>query len=228
MSTENTIPEGTTTSTPGAAAAAYQPPPDVREARRQDLQADVFSTDPRKSKAAIAEINRMADPEGTAKADKTRTERAAAMSPAEKRVAKANADPALWDTKNTRHEAARKELREAIAAATTPEEDAAIVNSTLDEARAVFGLAPPELPSNIDYNDYSDWERRFLIAARQDGLDTATARGLRDAGVRLALQVDGAPLADAVIDEELNKFALTARQKQALKDFWREIEGTPS
>jgi hypothetical protein len=77
----------------------------------------------------------------------------------------------------------------------------------------------------VDYEEYSDWERRALIAFRREGFSTALATGLRDAGVRLAMMVDAAPLAEEVIDTELKKVPLTPVQKAALKRYWREIEG---
>jgi hypothetical protein len=168
--------------------------------------------------------------------DRERAERTAKagtepqMTPAEQRVKAANSNPALWDPKHKDHEAARKELREAIAAAATPEEKQAMAEAPLGEHREAFGLQPPDLPPSVlaVYEEsFSDWERDFLHDARAAGLSSDLVRALRDEGIRLGMQVDGKPLSDGVVDGALRKYAgrLTATQAKALKAYWRRIEG---
>lgn len=153
-----------------------------------------------------------------------------ALSPAEQRLKKANENPALWDPKHKDHEAARKELREAVAAAATPEEQQAMRDAPLEAHRSAFGLQPPDLPpmALAAYEEsFSDWERDFLIDARAAGVPSDLVRALRDEGIRLGMQVDGKPLSDEVVDGVLKKYAgrLTATQAKALKAYWRRIEG---
>jgi hypothetical protein len=50
-------------------------------------------------------------------------------------------------------------------------------------------------------------------------------RGLRDAAVKLAMQVDGKPLADDVVDAALKRYDLTDAQRARMKKLYRELEG---
>ncbi len=123
-----------------------------------------------------------------------------------------------------------RELRGLIASMATPEEQQAMEGATLQDHRAAYDLAPPDLPPSvlaIYESDFSAWESDFLLAARQHGLPSDLVRDLRDAGVRLGMQVDGKPLSDELVDGALKKYAgrLTATQIKALKAYWRRIEG---
>jgi hypothetical protein len=158
---------------------------------------------------------------------------AAAVSPAEQRIKRANANPALWDTNHKDHDAARQELRAAVAAADTPEEAEAFRDAPVQDQRAFFGMAPPTLPPSVLENyeaAFSDWERDFLAAAREHGLANDLVRDLRDTGVQLGMQVDGRPLDDATLDHALGRFGsrLNGDQKKHLKAYWRRIEGGSS
>jgi len=159
----------------------------------------------------------------TAAADKARYEK---MSPAERHIETIRKHPAFFDFNDPRRDELMRNYRIALENAATPEEQAAAADVTLNEAREFYDVPPPTLPSNIEYSEYEPWERDALVMFRQEGFDSKTARGLRDLGVKLALQVDGAPLADDVIDYELKKFtSLTSAQRTALKAYWRLIEG---
>ena len=173
---------------------------------------------------------RPSDPGAVAKADQA----AAKITPTEQRIKKANANPALWDSKHNDHEAARKELREAVAANATPEERAAMADAPLEEHRSAFGLGDPDevvLPKAwlAEYNEsYSGWERDFLEEARVHGLDSATVRDLRGAGIRLAIEADGRRVSDAAMDAFAEKFKgrLKPSQMAAIKAWWRgSVEG---
>jgi hypothetical protein len=105
-----------------------------------------------------------------------------------------------------------------------------VTKDKLREHREAFGLEPPDLPPSVlaVYEEsFSDWERDFLVDARAAGLPFELVRDLRDAGVRLGMQVDGKPLSDEVVDGALKRFEgrLTATQVKALKAYWRRIEG---
>jgi hypothetical protein len=168
-------------------------------------------------------------PAAVARQNATHSE-AAAPSPAEQRIKRANANPALWDQNHKDHDAARQELRAAIAGADTPEEAQAFKEAPVQDQRAFFGMAPPTLPPSVLENyeaAFSDWERDFLASAREHGLSNDLVRDLRDTGVQLGMQVDGKPLDEATLDHALARFGsrLTADQKTNLKAFWRRIEG---
>jgi hypothetical protein len=57
------------------------------------------------------------------------------------------------------------------------------------------------------------------------GLTAATVRALRQDAVNLALQIDGKPLSDDVIDHALGRHKLTTAQRVAIKKLWRSVEG---
>lgn len=151
------------------------------------------------------------------------------MSPAEQRVKKANANPALWDTKHKDHDAARKELREAVARATTPEEKQSMKDAPLESHREAFGLTVPDervLPKHMleDYDrDFSGHEQDFLLGARSAGLDSKLVGELRDAGIRMAMAAEGRPVSEEAWSAMEKRFAgrLTAKQFASLKAWWR-------
>lgn len=208
--------------------------PDATETRRQEItrHPDWFTNGLQKS-ALMAEMQRLIDP-SIAVNDKAKADAFAQKPAVEQRIAKANANPALWDKTDKDHEAARRELRAAIAAADAPKERDALVAGGITAARNIYGLTVPQAITNLGKDavenyeqNFSPWESDFLMAAREEGLDNKTVGQLRDAGIKLALQVDGAPLSNEIVDAALKPFAgrLTATQAKALKAYWRRIEG---
>jgi hypothetical protein len=205
------------------------------EQQRMALQADLFGSDAGKKAAALTQLQRLtADPETVAKADKAKAEAEAKVTPAEARIKKANQNPALWDKNHKDHAAAVKELKSAIAAADAPEDRDALVAGGITAALNIYGLSVPQDIANMGKDavaayeeNYSQWESDFLIEARDHGLDNKLVGQLRDAGVKLGLQVDGTPLSDETVAEALKPFAgqLTTKQITALKAYWRRIEG---
>ena len=76
--------------------------------------------------------------------------------------------------------------------------------------------------------EYSDWERDFLVEAREHGLDSTTVRDLRDAGIRLAIEADGRRVTDEAMDAFAKKFKgrLKPTQIASIRAWWRgSIEG---
>jgi hypothetical protein len=150
------------------------------------------------------------------------------------RLKAANANPALWDPKHKDHEAARRELRAAVAEAATPEEKQAIKDAPLAEHRTVFGITPPEFlkgPLLDTYErDFSGHEHDFLAAARQHGLEAPLVRELRDEGINMVLAADGKPVSDDTWRGFAKKYEgrLTKGQITALRTWWRKsVEGQP-
>jgi hypothetical protein len=147
--------------------------------------------------AARFEANQKERADAAVKAAAER-ERVAAekLSPAEQRVKKANANPALWDPKAEGHDAARQELRAALAAGDSQEERQRLVEGGVKSAREVFTLDAPmdiltlgkEAAENYDQN-FSDHEAALLRHARAEGWDRSLASDLRDHGVRLGLEI---------------------------------------
>jgi hypothetical protein len=217
-----------------ASAAAAQPAdaaPDVREQRRQEImKSPDYWNDGPKTRALRDEMKRItSDPSVVAQQDQRKTEAEAKLSPAEQRIKKANANPALWDPKHPDHEAARKELREAVAAGATPEEQQAMKDAPLEEHRSAFGLTAPDewvLPkaNQEEYEqEYGGHEQDFLLAARQHGLDSKLVGELRDVGIRIAIEAEGRPVSDETWAVMEKRFAgrITASQFKALKAWWR-------
>jgi hypothetical protein len=205
------------------------------ELNRPDNAAGVWSKDPVKRRAAVAEIQRLArTPEVAAAEDQKQSDAVAKASPAEQRVKRANQNPALWNPKHKGHEAAKKELREALAGAATAEQQQALVDAPLEEHRAAFGLATPDervLPKGYreEYEqEYSGHEHDFLLAAREHGLNSKLVGELRDAGIRLAIEAEGNAVTEEAWGVIEKRFAgrLTAAQFSALKAWWRKsVEG---
>ena len=220
-----------------AAASPATGAPDERavEAQRIALQKDLHGPDPIKSRAALAAIQRLGrTPEVAAAEDQKRADAETKRSPAEQRVKRANQNLALWDSKNPGHEAAKKELREALAAATTPEETQAMQDAPLESHREAFGLAAPDervLPKAYqeEYeNEFSGWESDFLLSARRAGLDSKLVGELRDAGIRMVIEAEGNAVTEEAWSVMEKRFAgrLTANQFSALKTWWRSsVEG---
>jgi hypothetical protein len=185
---DETIPNGNMTSTPGAAAAAYQPPPaaDPVETRRRELQGDIFSTDPVKQRAAVAEINRLARP-ATA-ADQQKAEKVAARSPAERRIAELNqaGDEGIFSKDPTKQRAAMTELRRLTA---MHPEDPAHLNSAgareqgdvvawAESLRERFGVDRPKLHSVVRSEDFDAQEGDALAFLARTGADADTVRAI--------------------------------------------------
>jgi hypothetical protein len=115
----------------------------------------------------------------------------------------------------------------------TPEEAEARAQAPLSEHREFYGMAPPDLPPTVlqAYEaNFSGWENDLLLDARRHGLAADVTRGLRDDGIALAMQIDGKPLDEAVLDKALAKYGdrLTSSQRANLKAYWRQIEGGAS
>ena len=208
--------------------------PDATETRRAEItrHPDWFTNGLKKS-ALMAEMQRLIDP-SIAVNDKAKADAFAQKPAVEQRIAKANANPALWDKTHKDHEAAKKELKAAIAAADAPDEREALLAGGVESARNIYGLSVPQEIQNLGKDtvenyeqNYSTWERDFLIEARDHGLDNKLVGQLRDAGVKLGLQVDGKPLSNETVADALKPFAgrLTATQITALAAYWRRIEG---
>src|SRR3989442_1556269 len=71
-------------------------------------------------------------------------EREAAVPAHERRIKAANANKALWDPKDPGHDAAKKELREAIAASASPEEQLRLANEPVETLRSRFTINDPK------------------------------------------------------------------------------------
>ena len=108
------------------------------------------------------------------------------------------------------------------------EEAQAWAVAPLSEQREAFGLKPTNMPGRFDkeYTEsYGGWETDFITMSRNTGLPAATVRQLRQDAINLALQVDGKPLSDDVVDHALGKHRLTQAQRVAIKRLWRQVEG---
>jgi hypothetical protein len=166
-----------------------------------------------------------------------RAEAAAKLTPAEQRIKAANANPDLWNPKAPGHEAARRELREAVAAGASPAEQQAIKDASLGDHRSAFGLHDPDervLPKVwvTDYTEnYGGHESDFLLAARQHGLESKLVGELRDAGIRMAIEAEGRAVTDEMWNTTMKRFEgrLTAGQAKALRAWWvASVEGGAS
>lgn len=142
----------------------------------------------------------------------------------------------LASGKLTEPERAQKtqELRELLAGMATDDEKAAMASAPLEDHRSAYGLTVPDesvLPKHMqeEYEqEYSGHEGDFLLAARQQGLDSRLVGELRDAGIRMAIAADGKPVTDEAWAGAMKKFEgrLTAPQRTALRAWWKaSVEG---
>ncbi len=92
----------------------------------------------------------------------------------------------------------------------------------------MFGLTIPServLPKvyHEQYDrEYSGHEQDFLLAAREDGLDSKLVGELRDAGIRLAIEAEGRPVTDEAWAAVVKRFEgrLTEKQFESLRRWW--------
>ena len=163
-----------------------------------------------------------------AEAKATETARVAALSPAERRIEEIRRDPRFMDFNHPERAALMQEYKRMVTAQVTPDEVKAWEETALATKREFYDLAPPELPGPIAevYEQEYGWaEADMITLSRNMGLPTATVRAVRDAGVRLAMQIDGAPLSDEVVDGALKRLDLTDLQRAEFKRLFRELEG---
>jgi hypothetical protein len=126
-------------------------------------------------------------------------------------------------------QAAMVELRKLLSDAATPEEQAAVRDAPLESHREVFGLTIPDervLPRVYQEQyerEFSGHEQDFLLAARENGLDSRLVGELRDAGIRMAIEADGKPVSDQAWAKLGKRFAgrLTANQFKSLRTWCR-------
>jgi hypothetical protein len=211
------------------------PPVDATETRRQEISREPdFWKDGPNTKALRAEMQRLTTaPDVLAKREQAETEAAEALSPEEQRIEAANANPALWDKNHKDHDAARRELRLALAANQTDDERQAWASTPLREKREVFNLPAPQLPAEWLENymeSYGAHEGDFIGLARAEGLTGQQVRGLRDEAIQLGQLVaeSGKPASDEDLKRLLDKYSVPAASREGLIRLWRSVEGEPA
>jgi hypothetical protein len=167
-------------------------------------------------------------PKYFSESDRRAEEKDAKMTPGERKRMELTRELASGTLDDATRAAKLAELKQSLIAEETQEEQNAFASAPLQDQREAFGLEPPDVPAYVEFDEqYGGWEQRFLVHARNDGLAASDVRGIRDLGVRLGTVVSmtGKPIADDVLDQELSKFNLSDRQRGALKQYWRAIEG---
>jgi hypothetical protein len=151
----------------------------------------------------------------------------------EARLKKANANPALYDSSAPGHEAARRELRAALAQAEQEERgrsgDERSVSETADSLRSRFGVTQEKLPSNLertlDYDVHSSNALQFLA---NEGVDAATVQSLYGDFERAVIGNGGARPSDAVLDVLQQKYEKQlGKATAALLRKWVDTEVFP-
>jgi hypothetical protein len=121
------------------------------------------------------------------------------------------------------------EMKQILTRLESPEEMAAIEGASLEDHRSAFGLQDPSegvLPrvQVEEYTrEYSGHEQDFLLAARQQGLDSKLVGELRDAGIRMAIEAEGRAVSDEAWSSMQKRFEgrLTSEQFNTLTTWWR-------
>jgi hypothetical protein len=156
------------------------------------------------------------------------TARVAALSPTEREIEEIRRNPKFFAKNDPEQQRLVQRLKQLVTQQTTADEAREWSEAPLATKREFYDLAPPTLPAVIAevYEENYGWaESELITMARNEGLQSAVVRDLRDEAVKLALQVDGRPLPDDVVDAALAKYDLTPGQRAAFKKLYRELEG---
>jgi hypothetical protein len=164
----------------------------------------------------------------TSESERRAAEKDAKMSPGEKLRMELTHELASGTLDDATRAAKLAELKKSLVAEESQEEQGAFASAPLADQREAFGLEAPDIPDFLAYEErYGAWEQRFLVHAKNDGLESSVVKGIRDLGVKLGTKVGmtGRPIEDAELDHALARFNLTAEQRVGLKKYWRAIEG---
>ena len=141
-----------------------------------------------------------------------------------------NADPALWDASSPQHEAARRELRAALAQAEQEElqrtGDERTVAETAESLREKFGVTMQKLPSNLERTEEYDVHATNALAyLAREGVDAATVQHLYTDFERAVISNGGQRPSAGVLDILQAKYEKSIGKAQtALLRKWIEEE----